>query len=332
MSDVHARNKARIAAFSAALRAGEPAKARKAVFELFAEDAHIQLGQPFGRLTGARELWERVYAPLLTAMPDMERRDFIRMSGPRWNTDQPSDWVGVGGNLVGQLSEPWLGIPATPMPVFMRYHEYFRMKDGRIVEMLGLWDLAQIMLQAGVWRMPTQAGVEWMCPGPGTGDGVSSRARDPDLSTRSIQQVWDMLQDVKKGTRETPGSGLGGHWDSQANWYGPTGLGTARGHAEIAGKIFSQFRSGLSNNTRHLDAGVFFGDGALVAFAGWPSGTAVHSGDGFLGVPTSGATLQRCSLDFWSIENGLIRECWVLIDVIDLYLQMGLRTEVPGLP
>jgi len=199
------------------------------------------------------------------------------------------------------------------------------MEDGQVVEMQGLWDIAQVMLQAGVWTMPPQAGVEWMCPGPGTGEGVSCRARDPDLSAHSVQQVWDMLQDVKKGTRETPESGLGGHWHEAAMWYGPTGLGTARGHSEIAEKIFRQFRNGLSNNTRHLEEGVFFADGPLVAFTGWPSGTAVHSGEGFLGVPPSGATLQRCSLDFWNVENGLIRECWVLVDVIDLYHQMGAK-------
>ena len=30
-----------------------------------------------------------------------------------------------------------------------------------------------------------------------------------------------------------------------------------------------------------------------------------------------------CSLDFWRIENGLIRENWVLVDLIDMYHQIG---------
>ncbi|MEM8591657.1 MAG: polyketide cyclase, partial [Pseudomonadota bacterium] len=29
-------------------------------------------------------------------------------------------------------------------------------------------------------------------------------------------------------------------------------------------------------------------------------------------------------LDFWRIENGLIRENWVLVDLIDLYQQLGI--------
>jgi len=28
-------------------------------------------------------------------------------------------------------------------------------------------------------------------------------------------------------------------------------------------------------------------------------------------------------LDFWRVENGLIRENWVLVDLLDLYRQIG---------
>jgi hypothetical protein len=30
------------------------------------------------------------------------------------------------------------------------------------------------------------------------------------------------------------------------------------------------------------------------------------------------------SLDFWRIENGVIRENWVLVDLLDLFRQLGL--------
>lgn len=307
------------------MRSCIPSRVRQAILALFAPTARIQLGKPFGELTGPKELWERVYAPLFAAMPDMERRNFIVMAGPRWKTARTENWVGLGGNIIGTFRAPWLGIPATGTPVFMRYHEYLRVEEGEVVEMQALWDLPQLMLQAGVWPMPSQVGVEWMCPGPGKGPSYTSNSRDEAASEQSVHRVWDMLQDVRKGTAETPESGLSGHWHDHAIWYGPTGLGTARGHADIAHKIFGQFRSGLSDNTRHLEQGVFFGDGPLVAFTGWPSGTAMHTGDGFLGVPATGTRLTRCSLDFWSVENRMIRECWVMIDIIDLYRQMGIN-------
>ena len=62
----------------------------------------------------------------------------------------------------------------------------------------------------------------------------------------------------------------------------------------------------------------------MVAFTGWPSGEATHSGDGFLGLVPTGKRFTRRSLDFWRIENGLIRENWVMVDMIDLYAQLGL--------
>ena len=30
------------------------------------------------------------------------------------------------------------------------------------------------------------------------------------------------------------------------------------------------------------------------------------------------------SLDFWRVEAGLIRENWVLVDLLDVYAQLGL--------
>ena len=37
----------------------------------------------------------------------------------------------------------------------------------------------------------------------------------------------------------------------------------------------------------------------------------------------TGRTLARRSLDFWRVEAGQVRECWVMVDILDLYAQMG---------
>lgn len=321
---VHDRNKKVVKSLRAALYGSDPETLRTALLRSFAPDAKIRLGHPFQDVDGPEDFWSRVYEPLVRAMPDMERRDWIVMSGPRWGDDKTGNWVGLGGNFVGTLSEPWLGIPANDQPVFMRYQEYLRIEGDQIVEMEGLWDIPQLMRQQGVWPMGDQKGVEWMCPGPADGLGVITTPYDSAGADASVQLVWDMLHDLKQGTADTPERGLGGYWHAHAFWHGPTGLGTARGHVGIAQKIFKQFRDGLSDNTRHLDQGVFFGDQNLVAFTGWPSGTAVHSGDGFLGLKPTGKRITRRSLDFWRIEDGKIRECWVMVDMLDLYRQLGI--------
>ena len=323
-ASVHDENKRLIASLRHALRSGDPTQMRRALHHCFAPDAVIRLGHPFGEMQGPDALWSRVYDPLLSAIPDMERADFIVMAGPRWGAGKHGDWVGLGGNVFGTFRAPWLGIPATGKPVFLRYHEYLRFEDGQIVEMEGLWDIPQLMVQAGVWPMAPQLGVEWLCPGPATGEGVVTRPFDAIAAANSVQHVWDMLNDLKQGTIASPERGLGGYWHENAVWYGPTGQGTARGHNAIANLIFKQFRDGLTDNTRHLEEGVFFGDHDLVAFTGWPSGTAVHSGDGFLGLAPTGRRITRRSLDFWRIEDGLVRECWVMVDMLDLYRQLGI--------
>lgn len=322
--DVHADNKRLVARLQTALRSGDRGRMRAAIAAAFAPDAQIRLGHPLGEMTGPDALWSRVYAPLLDAMPDLERTTFIAMSGPRWGPKAAGNWVGLGGHILATPRAPWLAIPPAKTPIFMRFHEYFRIENGLIVEMEGLWDIASVMQQAGVWPMAPQAGVDWMCPGPATGVGVVTQPHDTRVSQASVQTVWDMLHDLRQGTAETPERGLGGYWHKDAMWFGPAGLGSARGHDAIARLIFKQFRDGLSENTRHLEEGVFFGDHELVAFTGWPSGTAVHSGDGFLGLAPTGRRITRRSLDFWQLENGLIRTCWVMVDMLDLYRQLGI--------
>lgn len=320
---IHDTNKHHFAPVRAALYDVDPANLRRVLAGAFAPDAKIDLCAPFETLSGPEELFDSVYAPLLHAMPDMERRDFIFMAGPRWGHGKSGNWIGLAGNIVGRFDAPWLGIPPTGRPVFMRYHEYYRIKDGKVVEMSGLWDIPQLMVQAGAWPFAPQAGVEWMCPGPADGRGIKVDPCETNAGNASVQLVWDMLHDLQRGTAETPLGETAGYWHPKCLWYGPTGIGTGRRPQGFQDVVLKGFRTGLSDNTRFLDNGVFFGEGNLVAFTGWPSGEATHSGDGFLGLAPTGKRFTRRSLDFWRCENGVIRENWVLVDLLHVYDQLG---------
>ncbi len=321
---IHDDNKALLEPLRAALRSGKPARVRWSLEKTVRKDARIRLGYPFEDMRGYTGLWNGAYAPLFEAMPDMERNEFIVMAGARWGEGQSGNWVGLAGNAVGTLVKPWLGIPAINRPVFMRYHEYYLIESDGIAEMTGLWDIPQVLLQAGVWPMAPQIGVEWMCPGPANGLGVINEPHDADKAAQSVQAVLDMLNDLKQGDAQNPDRGLAGYWHPNCSWYGPTGIGTARGHGGIRDSVLKGFRRGLSDNVRALDQGVFFGDHDFVAFCGWPSGTATHSGDGFLGLAPTGRSFTRRSLDFWRMEDGLVRENWVMVDMLDLYRQLGI--------
>jgi hypothetical protein len=60
----------------------------------------FHLCHPFGDLPGPTALYDGPIAPLLAAMPDLERRDMIVMAG---TTPDGQDWVGCMGNYMGTL-------------------------------------------------------------------------------------------------------------------------------------------------------------------------------------------------------------------------------------
>ena len=66
-----------------------------------------------------------------------------------------------------------------------------------------------------------------------------------------------------------------------------------------------------------------FGDGEYVAVTAWPGMAATITGDGWMGIAPAGQKITMRSLDFWSCEEGLIRENWVLVDLLDVYTQIG---------
>lgn len=319
----HEANKSALLPLRTALYNVDATNLRRVFLDCFAPDAKITLCFPFETVDGPEDLFDRVYAPLIAAMPDVERRDFIAMAGPRWGAGHSSDWVGLAGNFVGRFDAPWLGIPATGRPFFMRYHEYYRLEDGKIVEMSGLWDIPQVMIQAGAWPFAPQIGVEWMCPGPATPPQAPMHEDMEAAGSAAVQLVWDMLHGLQRGDATAPLHGASEYWHPKCLWYGPAGIGTGRQPAGFQDVVLQGFRTGLSDNTRFLSEGVFFGEGDLVAFTGWPSGRALHSGDGFLSLAPTGRTFERRSLDFWRVEDGMIRENWVLVDLLHVYDQLG---------
>ena len=56
-----------------------------------------------------------------------------------------------------------------------------------------------------------------------------------------------------------------------------------------------------------------------------PKGTAItrEIADGWMGIAPVGKRITMRSLDFWRLERGLIREHWVLVDLLDVYDQVG---------
>ena len=217
-----------------------------------------------------------------------------------------------------------MDIPPTGHQVSLRFHEFFRMEDGKVVEMQALWDIPELMLQARAWPMVPSLGREWHVPGPATQDGMVDSPYNEARSQASRQLVQDMLAGLSRfASGGVAAMELEKYWHPRFSWYGPSGIGTGRGIAGFRNWHQIPFLNGMPDRRGSAGKGHFFADGNYVGFTAWPGMTATISGDGWMGIAPSGQKITMRSLDFWRCENGLIRENWVLVDLLHVYRQIG---------
>ena len=289
-----------------------------------AAEAVFRLAFPFGDMHGPRTFHDQALAKLKAAWPVLERRDWIVIAG---EDQHGAEWVGCAGHFIGTFTAPFLDIPPTGHLAHMRFHEFYRIEEGRIVEMQALWDIPEVMMQAGAWPMVPSLGREFCIPGPASGDGLFREARDPERSRASRQLIIEMLEYMKRH----PSQGgpevmeMPRFWHQQMNWYGPAGIGTGRGIEGFRNWHQIPFLKGMPDRGGKIDQITyhFFGDNDYAAVTGWPDMIQTISHDGWLGIPPLGREITMRSLDFWRVEDGLIRENWVMVDLLDMYDQIG---------
>ena len=323
MSDAVTASKARFGEFRAALYDCDPAQLPERLQGLCSAECDVTLAQPMGKVIGPDALFATGYGPLLEAIPDLERRDYIVVGA----VDRGEIWIGCGGYYTGVFERSWLDIPPTQHLVTMRYIEFFRIEDDRIVAMRLLWDIPQLIMQASAWPMTPSLGVEIHAPGPATQDGIVTTRYDKAQSAASLRLVKDMVDGLSKYAS-------GGHeamqlerfWHPKMNWYGPAGIGSNRRISGFRNWHQIPFLNAMPDRRSDTKAGgydCFFADGNYVAFCGWPAMYATVTGDGWMGIAPSDKKIEFCSLDIWRCENGMLRENWVLIDLLDVFSQLG---------
>ncbi len=321
--NIHQQNKALVAKLRAALYDLEIDALEAQLGEVFAADAEIQLAFPFEDVGGTEALFD-IYRSLVHAVPDLERRDTIVIAGTGAEGDLEGNWVGCAGFYTGVFTRPWLSIPPTQHPVTLRFHEFYRIVEGKIVELQALWDVPAVMMQASAWPLAPGLGVEWLVPGPATQDGIVTEAYDAQRADSSRQLVADMLSGLEKHREQgAKAMQLESYWHPKMTWYGPAGIGTNRLVSGFRNQHQIPFLKAFPDRVSPPGGGVLFGDGNYVGFTGWPGMKMTLSGDGWLGTAPAQQPLTMRSLDFWRCEAGLIRENWVLVDILDVYHQLG---------
>ena len=322
--DRHTKNKELIAELRLAMYDFSESRVLKVLEKLFISEAVFRVCYPFGKKVGVDNFFMDVFTPFLHALPDLERRDTIVMAGP---TQEGSDWVGCCGYYTGTFSKAWLDIPPTGHQVAMRFHEFYRFEDGRVTEVQVLWDIPEVMMQAVAWPMTPSLGREWQVPGPATQDGIIQGPYDEPRSSATCQLIIDMLTAMNRHPSEGGPEvmKMNKFWHPKMNWYGPSGIGTGRGIEGFRNWHQIPFLAAMPDRGQFADqiTNHFFGDGDYVGVTGWPNMIQTLTDGGWMGIAPSGKRINLRSLDFWRVENGLIRENWVLVDLLDIYDQIG---------
>lgn len=307
---------------------------------LAAPDCEWRAAHPMNEMRGNAAATAQIWSPLFSAFPDLERRDSILVAG----RFQGRTLIAAMGHYCGTMKRDWLGIPATGKTVWLRYGEVWQIgEDGRAVQANLLWDVLDVMRQAGVWPLAPSLGVEGMWPGPLTADGVRLAPSDPVQGRDSLEQTLRMhkslaeFDDRGSLSREALiAMPQRDHWHPRMMWYGPAGIGTTRGldgfvdgHQLPFRVAFHRpqgtFEEVMAERARN-GAGHYIriGDGPFSVTGGWPSVYAMHLGAGFCGLPATGKPVFMRVMDFYLHDEGLIRENWVPIDMLHLFGQMGL--------
>jgi predicted ester cyclase len=190
--------------------------------------------------------------------------------------------------------------------------------------MQALWDIPELMMQARAWPMAPSLGREWQVPAPATQDGLALATYNPALSDASKKMVGDMLLGLSRfASGGVAAMELDRYWHPRMNWYGPSGIGTGRGIAGFRHWHQIPFLNAMPDRKGSGGTGNLFADGNYVGFTAWPGMSATVTGDGWMGIAPSGRKITLRSLDFWRCEQGLIRENWVLVDLLHVYQQLG---------
>ncbi|MBN8532471.1 MAG: ester cyclase [Rhizobiales bacterium] len=322
-----------------ALAEAPAGKIEDAIATLARPDALWRVAHPINACAGTAEVLARAFAPLKRACPDLERRDVIFVGGAYQNRR----YLAAVGHYCGTMRGDWLGLPATNRPIYLRYGEVYEIDaEGAVVQANLLWDVLDIMRQVGLWPIAPPLGSAEMWPAPLTADGVRFEISDPRPSTDSIAQTLAMhrtlaeFDDRDKLNRENLiAMPQKEHWHPKMMWYGPAGIGTTRGLDGFVDGHQLPFRIAF-----HRPQGTFaevqaekarrgaghyirIGDGPYSVTGGWPSVYAVHAGGGFCGLPPSGKPVFMRVMDFYLHHEGLIRENWVPLDMLDLLMQVG---------
>jgi len=298
--------------------------------QAFSSDFVATISHPVNELRGHAEYRGSFLEVIHQAMPDLERRVDLFFAG-HWDgrcCGGAGYWVTIHGHFVGKFTGALWGIEPHGQTTHLRVGEFYRVEDGKIVEARIIVDLVDLARQTGRRILPPAKGHEHVVPGPSKGAGILVHRRaglvHVDLDTPQsclllVEQMISGLGRFDGGSLQS--MGMRAYWDPDMMWYGPGGIGTTRSIEGFEAHHQKPFlaaipdRKGGNHRAR-------IGEDPFAASTGWPSIHATSTGP-YLGIAPSFKPVTMRVMDWWRMEGNLLKENWVLIDLPNFFLQLG---------
>lgn len=282
-------------------------------------DWHWRGMHPFYEQRGSANVARLFWGPLLASLTRLQRREDIFFAGE--NTVGEGAWVVSMGHLMGLFDAPWLGIVATGKMAFLRYCEFNRVLDGRIVETMLHVDIPHLMIQAGQNPFGLATAAHMVQPGPQTHDGMLLDSQAADAGVATLEAINAMIGDLGTWQLGLPlEEELARTWHDDMIWWGPAGIGATYTIERYAKQHSGPFRAAFYDRsfTGHRAK---LAEGHFGGFFGWPNFTAKHKG--FMGVPASDIDAEFRVIDIYRRDGDKLAENWIFIDLLYWMMQQG---------
>lgn len=315
-----------------ALASATPETVESVLEQRVAQDWHWRGMHPFHEQRGAAAVAHIFWGPWLRAMRHVQRRQDIFFAGRNQIDGFESVWVVSMGHLMGLFDKPFLGIKPTRRIAMLRYAEFNRIIDGRIVETAMFCDLLHFMRQAGLQPLLGQTGIHLVQPGPATHDGLLFDDQPGNESDATLLLINRMIGDIAANSNgphgapprdPTPQEELSRCWHDDMIWWGPEGIGATYTIDRYIEQHQRPFRTQLAD--RRFNGHIAkLAEGAYGGFFGWPNLTLRPTG-GYMGLPANGQTTADMRVvDIYRRDGDKLAENWVFIDMLHFLNMQGM--------
>ncbi|MFT5262312.1 MAG: putative ester cyclase [Polaribacter sp.] len=327
---VNENNKQTVWDFWQVLDDANPGNVESTVRSAMAENVSWHGPDPINDLQGVEAFISHFWQPLQQSFPDLKRQSHLFVSGQsngRIDGDISLDgqmWVSGTGYFNGTFEKSYLTIPATGKEVHIRWGEFCRMEEGKIVEVFLLLDLVDLMQQAGYQVLPPSRGKDGLYPAPKANDGVLLEKQEIKQSAYSLDHIRRFIFEGLNSydQSELKSMGMADFFDSEVQWYGPSGIGACLSLKEF--EDFHQQPWLIAYPDRQVqDLDALIAEGSYSGGSAWAGVKATHTGP-YMQVPATGHSINFNGLDWWKREGEMYIENWVFVDMIHLFRQLGI--------